>query len=67
MDRSEVERRRIAVLRDVRALLSDEAIYIRVIQAGAVLVIATVADKAARPSILTIIERHFPGAVKFEP
>lgn len=68
MDRSEVECRRSAALSDIAQLVGSEDVEIRVIRTGAILVIATIADKAARPGALQIIQRHFPGAaVKFEP
>ena len=67
MDRSEIARRRNAVLADAGHLVGTKDFGVRVIDAGEMLVIARLADKAARPAVLQIIQRHFPGAaVKFE-
>ena len=68
MDRSEISRRRDAVLSDAAHLVGTTDIGIRVVDADRdVLVIARVADNSARPGVLHIVQRHFPGAaVKFE-
>ena len=55
-----------AALADVAQLVGSEDVQIRVIDAGEMLVIASIADKSARPGVLQIIQRHFLGAaVKF--
>lgn len=68
MERAEIERRRNAALADIAHLVGSTDIQIRVIEAGHMLLIATIGDKSARPGVLQIIQRHFPdAAVKFEP
>jgi hypothetical protein len=68
MERSEIDRRQEAVIADTGHLVGTTDFSLRVIDAGELLVIANVPDKSARPGVLQIIQRHFPGAaVKFEP
>jgi hypothetical protein len=68
MDRSELKRRRDAVLADVARLVGSKDVRVRVIDGPEPLVITRLEGKTARPGALQIIQRHFPGAaVKFEP
>jgi hypothetical protein len=68
MDRTEFARRREAALADASSMVGTEDIGIRVIEDdGEPLVVVRIANAAARPGVLQIVQRHFPGVpMRFE-
>ena len=69
MDRTEFAQLRTSALADAGHLVGTQGVDIRSIEEdGELIIVASVADKTARPAVLQIIQRYFPGvSMRFEP